>query len=218
MPASRVRVCQLSRGIHVCLYLLQVGSERSVMLQREEERSWCSSSATAPSPGTVAPGCPCSHSQASFWCLCCWMMDLHEQTPFSGSNYAWSILNLLLFCWSWLLGGRVSLWSPGCLGTLCNPPASSSRVPWFHSAHPFLQLVSQRLQIGLHCLGSWPLLCGYRSSCFPCFVWKWLVCFHSLGLEYCVQVSLGASSKRWVVGVPITIELGCGYIPAEVRP
>lgn len=103
MPASRVRVCQLSRGIHVCLYLLQVGSERSVMLPREEERSWCSSSATAPSPGTVAPGCPCSHSQASFWCLCCWMMDLHEQTPFSGSSYAWSILNLLLFCWSWLL-------------------------------------------------------------------------------------------------------------------
>lgn len=187
------------------------------MLQREEERSWCSSSATAPSPGTVAPGCPCSHSQASFWCLCCWMMNLHEQTPFSGSSYAWSILNLLLFCWSWLLGDRVSLWSPGCLGTLCNPPASSSRVPWFHSAHPFLQLVSQRLQIGLHCLGSWPLLCGYRASCFPCFVWKWLVCFHSLGLEYCAQVSLGASSKRWVVkGCPsllnwdvVTSQLEC---------
>lgn len=82
---------------------------------------------------TVAPGCPCRHSQASFWCLCCWMMDLHEQTPFSGSSYAWSILNLLLFCWSWLLGDRVSLWSPGCLGTHCNPPASASRVLGLYS-------------------------------------------------------------------------------------
>lgn len=65
---------------------------------------------------------------------------------------------------------RVSLWSPGCLGTHCNPPASASRVLWFHSAHPFLLLVSQMLQKVLHCLGSWPLLCGYRASCFPRFV------------------------------------------------
>lgn len=56
MLALRVRVWQLCESIHVCLYLLQVGSERSVMLLREAERSLCSPSGAAPSPGTAAPG------------------------------------------------------------------------------------------------------------------------------------------------------------------
>lgn len=55
MLALRVRVCQLCQGIHVCLYLLQVGSERSVILLREEERSLCSPLAAEPSPGTEEP-------------------------------------------------------------------------------------------------------------------------------------------------------------------
>jgi hypothetical protein len=44
-----------------------------------------------------------------------------------------------------VFGDSVSLWSPGWLGTHCNPPASASRVLGFHSAHPFLLLVSQML-------------------------------------------------------------------------
>lgn len=149
MPATQGIVYQRYQGTCICICCSLALRDQSHAAEEGRKDGPCSILQLLYLPqGPAASGCPSGHFQAWFYCLCCWMMNLHEWTLFSTFIYIHVVHSLSASFWC-LETGSHSVAQAGFEVT-----ASASGALGFHFAYTFLLLASQNLQKVVHSVGS----------------------------------------------------------------